>query len=204
MAKWYSQVAEESSFKPVAGGYVFQAPHPWLFARSRTYLVNDAERTAIAACIRRRQKLMLVLLAVLFPVMFGLIALLMLVFHLPSPLVITLVSVLILVPLIGIPHLCLVRCLAPLLAGLPRTDQRITWREQFARSADAVPPTVLKVGLASAALMLLASVVGFADVVVEDGPLRRLVGPVSMLVLGALSGIYFVAMWRLKARQSRG
>jgi hypothetical protein len=43
---------EEISFKPVAGGYVFQTSNPWLIGPRRRYFVNEPQKTEIAARIR--------------------------------------------------------------------------------------------------------------------------------------------------------
>ena len=43
---------EEASFKPVDGGYIFQSSNPWCFGPSHNYLVNEAQKVAIASCIR--------------------------------------------------------------------------------------------------------------------------------------------------------
>ena len=44
---------EEAPFKPVDGGYVFQANNPWLIGPRRRYFVDDAQKAAIAGCIRQ-------------------------------------------------------------------------------------------------------------------------------------------------------
>ena len=67
MAKWY-EGAEEAAFKPVAGGYLFQAPNPWPFGRSSAYLVNEAQKATLAARLRRMRRQIL-RLAVLFMVL---------------------------------------------------------------------------------------------------------------------------------------
>src|SRR6476619_5650004 len=64
MAKWY-EAANEASFKSVAGGYVFQSPNPWIFARPRYYLVNEAQKAQIAERLRRFRLLNLITLPIL-------------------------------------------------------------------------------------------------------------------------------------------
>ena len=50
--RWYAR-ANEASFKPIEGGYVFQAPSPWMFARPRYYLVSAAKKAEISAHLAR-------------------------------------------------------------------------------------------------------------------------------------------------------
>jgi hypothetical protein len=69
MAKWY----EETSFRPTAGGYVFQTPNPWLLGPSRRYLVNEAQKAEIAACLRRRQRVFLPMAAILTLIALGIL-----------------------------------------------------------------------------------------------------------------------------------
>jgi hypothetical protein len=40
-----------ATFKPVAGGWVYRAPNPWVFGDAPHYLVNDAQKTQIEAII---------------------------------------------------------------------------------------------------------------------------------------------------------
>src|SRR5262245_48230137 len=65
MARWY-EAANEGSFKATDGGYVFQSPNPWIFARPRYYFVNDTEKAAISERMRRWRILMLTLMMVDF------------------------------------------------------------------------------------------------------------------------------------------
>ena len=48
------------TFKPVAGGWVYRAPNPWVFGDAPHYLVNDAQKAQIEAIIIPRR-----------PVLFG-------------------------------------------------------------------------------------------------------------------------------------
>ena len=60
---------EERFFKPAPGGYVFQLNSPWLFGPSRRFLVDEAQKTEIAACFRRNRRTSLMLLIVLLALM---------------------------------------------------------------------------------------------------------------------------------------
>jgi len=61
---------EEISFKPVAGGYVFQTNNPWLIGPRRRYFVEEPQKAEIAARIRetlRRIRPFALAVAVLLP-----------------------------------------------------------------------------------------------------------------------------------------
>ncbi len=59
-------------FKPVAEGYVFRAPNPWVFGRGRFFLVNEAQKSRLLAILtaRSQSKLLMMFLAS-FLIMFG-------------------------------------------------------------------------------------------------------------------------------------
>jgi hypothetical protein len=206
MTRWYSRVAEQASFKPVPGGYLFPAPHPWIFAKiftkPRTYLVNEAQKAQIAECLRRRQQLMLALAAVFLPLIAVLTGLLLASDRLPSGMVIAIAAVLLLITLM-IPHLYLVRAIAPLIGGLSPSDQRVTGKEQFAAIAGAASPATLKAGMAGGASMVLGGVIGFADAMAEGAAGVRLYAGGALIVVGAICAAYFVVLARLKAHQPR-
>ena len=61
---------EEVPFKRVSSGYLFQTNNPWFFGPKRRYLVNEAQKAEIAACIRdslRRIKPFVFVAMVLIP-----------------------------------------------------------------------------------------------------------------------------------------
>ena len=55
-----SNVGEIQSvlFKQVPGGYVFQQPNPWVFGRSSGYLVNEAQKAALLAIVTPRRPIL--------------------------------------------------------------------------------------------------------------------------------------------------
>jgi hypothetical protein len=55
---------EEAQFKPIAGGYVFQTNNPWFFGPPRRYLVNEAQKVEIAACLRKAMRRIIPLVCV--------------------------------------------------------------------------------------------------------------------------------------------
>src|SRR5215813_1246563 len=123
---------EEAPFKRIEGGYVFQARNPWFFGRSRHYLVNEAQKIAIAACLRdtlRTLKPWVIVAMVVLPLLicggvFLLVALGRATFA--SIFALTLA---VFVPYIASTHIYVMRRLRPLIADLPRTNQQITLRE---------------------------------------------------------------------------
>jgi hypothetical protein len=123
---------EAIMFKKVPDGYVFRAPNPWVLGRAKFYLVDEAQKTKLLAIITARSQ------AVFWVMFAGLIgistpALAYLSGH-ANPTPRDFVVMLALVP-IWLYAAALVsvrptaRRLQPLLAGLPRTDQRITAAE---------------------------------------------------------------------------
>ena len=64
MGRWY-EGAEEAAFKAVSGGYVAQLPGPNLLGRSRSYLVNEAQKAEIVAVLRRQRLMMIGLMLAL-------------------------------------------------------------------------------------------------------------------------------------------
>jgi hypothetical protein len=61
---------EEVPFKRIASGYVFQTNNPWFIGPKHRYVVNDAQKAEIAACIRetfRRMKPFVFAAMVLIP-----------------------------------------------------------------------------------------------------------------------------------------
>jgi hypothetical protein len=135
-------------FKPVPGGYVYRAPSQWVFGPTRTcdhYLVNEAQKAKIAAIVTpRRPILWQAVLWIGFSLMVavaGVIAWAVTGHDNPT---LTDVSIMVALSLVQaflalqIYRWMLRRRLRPVLAGLPRTDERITKRDvQQALAANA-------------------------------------------------------------------
>jgi hypothetical protein len=211
MSRWY-EGAEEAAFKPVPGGYVAQLPSPKLFGRPRRYLVNEAQKAEIAAALRRQRRLMLVLMPI--PLAIALIAGLVYVMsHAQSgpalsPLMIGTGTALLFVFVVFVVFLVnihVMRQLRPLLAMLPRTDQRIRFGEQVERVAGAVSGKVLAVGLISGAVVTVVNLLMIADAVWEgraDIMLQR--GNAIAALGGAVLTAYFAWLVILRCRLPRG
>jgi uncharacterized membrane protein len=207
MAKWY-EGAEEAAFKPVAGGYVFQPPSLyWPFARARGYLVNEAQKAELADCLRRQRR-RIFLLIVVYVIGFGLTA----AFGLSgggqriSPvgfIAIVMVTVLAVILIAIVPHIYLMRTLRPLIADLPRTDERITLRDQLHSLAAAISGKLLVLGGIGGGLMIIGNIVSIVDAIAQDRAGSTLFWPIFGLVFGALLASYFAYLALLKAKLKR-
>jgi hypothetical protein len=143
-----SHIGEMESvlFKPVeGGGYVFQPPSPWLIGGSQRYLVNAAQKDQLLALLATPRPVLrglaivagILIWAVLVATMMWAVS----PHENPEAIDIIAMVVLILVPM-ALAFIFMLRQrmrrLQPLLIGLPRTDERITSREQRQSMADAV------------------------------------------------------------------
>jgi hypothetical protein len=162
MAKWYA-ASYEARFKPVPGGYVFQWPASGGGYRNR--LVNEAQKAEIMNILERWVLLVLLLVLLALPLMaVGLIVIAQVaaIWH-PSPgqaagevlAWLVLAPVVIVFVLVAYPR----RRLRPLLATLPTTDERITFREQSETAARKAPGVLLGLGLVLGVLWTVFSVI---------------------------------------------
>jgi hypothetical protein len=205
--RWYAR-ANAASFKPIEGGYVFQAPSPWVFARPSYYLVSAAKKVEISAHLDRWRLLM-------FLPALGIICLPLPVFFFPSllsplyrqlgsslfSLFLFTVVMLLMAALIAVPQVYLARALRPLLADAPRTDERIKFAEQLPMVAAAVSTKWLVIGLVSAVAMIVASGLLLLDAFLEGGHAGSALFSSSILaVIGGLLTFYFIFLLRLKAK----
>ena len=208
MAKWYDG-AEEAAFKPVAGGYVFQPPSLfWPFARSRGYLVNEAQKAELADCLRRQRRQIFLLLVVYVLIVMALMVTAGLsgfAVRIPSVefIVIVTVTALAVFPIVILPHVYLMRGIRPLLAGLPRTDERITGGDQLRSLAAAISGKLLLLGGIGGGMTIIGNIVSIVDVIAEDRGGSRLYWPIFGLVFGALLTSYFAYLAILKANLKR-
>jgi len=177
MRRWY-EGAEESAFKPVAGGYVAQ------LSRSQRYLVNDAQKAEIAAALRRKRRLMLYLapigplIGIAFVelgkgygglgLMVGGILLLLYLFAL------------------GLVDTYVMRPLRPLLATLPRTEERITFRESVENIAGA-SGKALVMGIVALVLAIILLITALAIAIQNSNPLGILI---LILFLGLVTAYF--------------
>jgi hypothetical protein len=142
-----SNVGEIQSvlFKQVPGGYVFQQPNPWVFGRSSRYLVNEAQKAALLAIVTPRRPV-LKGVVILTGVLLWAVAAPTLVWAFsshdePTTRDVVATLVLIVVPMLAALIVALqrnLRRMRSVLAGAPRTDERITRGELRQAMADAM------------------------------------------------------------------
>jgi hypothetical protein len=120
---------EEVAFKRLdQGAWLFKGPKPWLVGPPPHYVVNDAQKAAIAKRLRWSKRISILML-VFFLVVLGFVAArlpevpLEIAWYCAVPVLIALV--------IGGRYLAI----RPLVAGLPRSSDRITFAEQMRSSA---------------------------------------------------------------------
>jgi hypothetical protein len=208
MARWY-EGAEESAFKPTAGGYVFQPPNlTWPFGRPRAYLVDAAQKVALVACLRRQRLQILLIMMVFMLIVAGssvLIAATGTAARLsPAGLAAGFIVVFFVVIAIALlPYFYAVRAMRPLLAGAPRTEERITIGEQFQRLAGAISPKVLWLGGVGGTLMTVGSLMTIGDALSEGRSAFGFPWQISTLVVGALLTSYFIHLGTLRRKARR-
>jgi len=136
---------ESVLFKPVPGGYIYQAPNPWVFGRMRRYIVTEAQKTALVAIVApRRPWLRITVITVAILLWAGGVggAMWAITGHdQPTAIDFLVMMVLILGPI----YLACVaalqrnlRRMQPILAGAPTTQERITRHELRKQMADAM------------------------------------------------------------------
>jgi hypothetical protein len=196
MAGWLEGI-EEAAFRPASSGHIYMSPNPWLFGRSRYYLVTDAQKAMIGPLLRKRGKVALVvtvltmLIAVpLFFVLHG---------SLPriSPILFGLsFGVLIMLPMLIIPHVYLMRQLGPIIPQLTPTEERFTTRQQLSRLATAMPKWSIYTGFVGGILMLLSALFGIVDIIVEGH--GRWWSPIVGMTSGVLFLVYSMYLVHLR------
>jgi hypothetical protein len=209
MAKWY-EGAEQAAFKPVAGGYVFQPPSlRWPFVHPRCYLVNEAQKDELIACLRRQRQQTFFVVMVIALAGLGLAAVLAMAGPATriSPkefAAVFLVTMLAVTPLAILPHVKLMRTIKPLLADLPRTDERITFGDQLHTLAAAISVPLLLLGGIGGRAMIIVDILSIVDAIAEGRGGSRPFWPLFGLAVGALLTSYFAYLAILKWRLKRG
>jgi hypothetical protein len=214
MARWY-EAANEASFKPSDGAYVFQSPNPWIFARPRYYTVNEAQKAELLVVLGRWRLMLIICVLVIFALMGSFI-----VFVTQSPgtfvrlvrpalqlgtgpfsALLFALLMLMVAPLLAVPQICLYRGMRAPLASAPRTDERITMAEQLPNIAKAVSGKVLAMGIVGGVSMMGLAILTLVDAYL-DGQLSggRLFSYAVLLAVGAGLTGYFVYLIRLRAK----
>jgi hypothetical protein len=207
MVAWYER-AVQTSFKPTADGIVFQCPNPWLFGHWRHYLVNEAQKELLAAHLRQRQRLVLRLLAVYVLIALGLTMLFEWSGTTPDPTTgaffgIVALAMLGMLALALLPHVYLMRKIQPLLAQLPRTDDRATLHEQLFGVAAVISNVHLLMGGVGGFLIALSNVKTIVESLSEGRSVSELYFSAFGLLVGVLMAGYFAYLAILKRRLKR-
>jgi hypothetical protein len=136
---------EAALFKQVGDGWVFQAPNPWVFGRTSRYLVNEAQKAELLAIVTPRSPTLRIA-AITAGILLWAIAASIIVWAVSSRDEPTASDALAIFALVVVPiFLALVfalqrnlRRMQRVLAGAPRTEERITPRELRHAMAKAV------------------------------------------------------------------
>jgi hypothetical protein len=135
MAQWpyRGEILGYGCFKRIPEGWVFQAPSPWIFFGRRHYLVSDAQRERIVAFFDDLSERALLFISVIAATIVGLWLASML---LPTNL---LTVLLVLAVVRGLTNSYFLSELRPMLAGAPRTTERITFSDHLRANAATIP-----------------------------------------------------------------
>ena len=123
-------------FKQVGDRFVFQAPNPWVFGRKSRYLVTEAQKQELLAIVTPRRPIrriaVITAAILLWTVAVATFCWAVSPHNDPTALDAFAMFVLIVVPIFGALVVALqrnLRRMQPILAGAPRTEERITHRE---------------------------------------------------------------------------
>lgn len=217
MPRWY-EVANEASFKLTPAGHVFQAPSPWIFARSRYYLVSDRQKAELLACLGRWRLLVMLafaaygalILSIMLPMMPWQRALTRLVapmHHLLGTdlfaLAMGVLVALLMMPILAVPQVYLARALRPVLAHAPRTTERIRFAEQLPKIAASAPAWVLACGLVGGLAAMSLGIIEMFDDFRAGHLARGAAASAPLLFAGVFMIAYAVYLFRLKAKSKQ-
>jgi hypothetical protein len=196
MAQWWwrGDRWQEICFKRVPEGWIFRAPNPWILGLHRHYLVSENQKAEIIAFYSQVNWRFVIVVGVFAAV---LVLALSLVPSQTAFLVIIVFSFLVGYLINAYSWLAL----RPLLAGAPRTTERITLSELLGARAAIMPlpqlilfTLLFAVSCAFSTYAALTSAWGVST-------------PIDSFTLAALSGwlaLYFFAMLRAKRKMTSG
>jgi len=198
-------------FKRVAGGYLFQAPNPWVFGRTSRYLVNEEQRAGILAIVTPRRPILRIAVVTIGALLWAASAgtIVWAISPHADPTVIDGVAIfaLVLLPIYPAWVIALqrnLRRMQPFIAGAPRTDMRISNGEMRKAMADAMST---RRALVYAALWSFTSATQVFSLVVRNArhPLfSDLQSFVSMFVVVVAAGlvVHYLVIAIRKMRQN--
>jgi hypothetical protein len=198
-------------FKPVAGGYVFQAPNSWVFGRPSRYLVNEDQKAAILAIITPRRPILRVAVIAIGVLAWAVAAgtIMWAVSPHADPTTVDGIAIfaLVLLPIYAAWVIALqrnLRRMQPFIAHAPRTDMRITSGEMRRALANAISA---RRALVYAALWSVTSSTQVFSLVVRNArhplfsDLQSFLNMFTVVVAAGLA-IHYLVMAIRKLRQS--
>jgi len=192
--RWWSLFdgMEQLSFKPVAGGFLYRAPSPWLVGRARHYVVSEAQKDALA--IHHRAMLQRMFWAI---ILMGALAGPLAVAFMPAQ-QIAFIGFGAALGLVvgGVINALLVRKIKPIIAGLAPSHERITQRDMFGTQATTLTRGYV-LGFAALSLALLA-ISALRPILDPAG--RDLIALVGMALFG-FATVYWSALYVAKRRR---
>jgi hypothetical protein len=194
-SRWWSPFdgMEQIAFKPVAGGFVYRAPNPWLVGPGRHYVVTEAQKAALAVHHRSTMRLAFWLMVagiVLGVPVAGI--------FFPGHSWMTLVCAALGGLAIGFAvNMRLARKVRPLIAGLAPTSDRITQSDAFKIQVTVFSRRFV-MGLAALSFVMFALAAAYPLLGSNGWNLNALIG---MLLFG-FGTAYWVALYVAKRKQS--
>ena len=140
-------------FKPIAGGYLFEAPSPWIFGPSRRYIVTEEQKSLLVGVLTpRRPALALALMTVAIlafasgaVILCGLLS----AYQKPTALGLVAIIVTILAPLYAalVTIRGVLRRIEPIVAAAVPTQAKFSPQDRVLAVGNAMPTTILKLGV---------------------------------------------------------
>jgi hypothetical protein len=206
MAGLYDGI-EEAAFKRSAdGGYVFQARNPWFFGPSRRYVVDEAQKAEIAGCIRetlRRIRPYVFVAAVGIPAVLAAGIFWLLTRGSATAGNIFVLTLAVFGPYVGLIHVYSMRRLQPLIARLPRTQERIGAGEATRTFAVKMSSKLLLLMFLGPALLVVANALILVGAALDHRPLHNPQMFVFATAMCVISVAYSSYLMIVRARENR-
>jgi hypothetical protein len=196
---------EEAHFKPIDGGWLFEAPNAWVFAPGRRYVVTEAQRSALLDIMRPRRPDVHVyrLVGAITTFAIGIILLWCLISGHKNPTTLDVVSVaaIIFVPVYLAAVVMIrrqLRRIAPILTAAVPTQAQSTVGQRYEAIATAIPAKVLVQGIVVFVLLAILQAVRIAALgkasasFLAPGSIWNLIMPLA----GALGALFLLRIRR--------
>jgi hypothetical protein len=197
---------EETAFKRVPGGYVFQSRNPWFFGPPHRFLVTEVQKTEIARCVRetfQRIKPYVFATAVAMPVALGGGIFWLISQGCANVATIALLTLALFAPYFAAIHVYSMRRLLPLIATLPRTCERISAREGASKVAAKISYKLLLLMFLGPALLVISNGLILIGAAVDGRTLHNPGVLAFSMVMCAMSAGYATWLMILRGRARR-